>query len=151
MWEAEKVLNRFVCSTWCYFFKFYHRWVKMISYVHCMPEDIYLFLSCCVCLFQTTIPKAVNSLKVLAELPIIVVLMYQVSNKSALGSSGGLLWSSAGHRYFPGNNYTLLVTPIINNNCWLFFIIVFYWMRFLWLDIQNNQGGGKCYQLSWGW
>lgn len=28
--------------------------------------------------FQTTIPKAVNSLKVLAELPIIVVLMYQV-------------------------------------------------------------------------
>ena len=27
---------------------------------------------------QMTIPKAVNSLKVLAELPIIVVLMYQV-------------------------------------------------------------------------
>ena len=28
---------------------------------------------------QTLIPKAVNSLKVLAELPIIVVLMYQVN------------------------------------------------------------------------
>ena len=34
--------------------------------------DIFYFLQ------QTTIPKAVNSLKVLAELPIIVVLMYQV-------------------------------------------------------------------------
>ena len=50
----------------------------------CILEDMYLFLWCCVCLFQTTIAKAVNSLKVLAELPIIVVLMYQVSDKSAL-------------------------------------------------------------------
>ena len=83
----------------------------------CMLEDIYLFLSCCVCLFQTTISKAVNSLKVLAELPIIVVLMYQVSNKSALGSFGRLLWSSAGRRYFPGSNLTLLVAPTMNNNC----------------------------------
>lgn len=49
----------------------------------CALDDIYLFFWCCVYLFQTTIPKAVNSLKVLAELPIIVVLMYQVSNKSA--------------------------------------------------------------------
>ena len=49
----------------------------------CALDDIYLFLWCCVYRFQTTIPKAVNSLKVLAELPIIVVLMYQVSNKSA--------------------------------------------------------------------
>ena len=21
-------------------------------------------------------------------------------------------------------------------------------MRFLWLDLRNNQGGGKCYQLT---
>lgn len=83
----------------------------------CLLEDIYLFLWCCVCLFQTTIPKAVNSLKVLAELPIIVVLMYQVSNKSALDLFERLLWSSAGRRYSPGSNYTLFVALIINNNC----------------------------------
>ena len=149
MWEAEKVLNRFVCLAWWYFFIVLSQMGKN-DYL-CMLEDIYWFLWCCVCPLQTTIPKAVNSLKVLAELPIIVVLMYQVSNKSTLESFGRLLWSSAGRRYSPGSNYTLLVAPIINNNCWLFFIIVFYWMTFLWLDIQNNQGGGKCYQLSWGW
>ena len=33
---------------------------------------------------QTTIPKAVNSLKVLAELPIIVVLMYQVLKQNLM-------------------------------------------------------------------
>ena len=75
-----------------------------------------------VCFLQTTISKAVNSLKVLAELPIIVVLMYQVkfvnhSQKANYGIHPLLTVAYTCNHYFSAQYFYVNKTGDAINEC----------------------------------
>ena len=71
--SSSSALHAYYLHVWC----FDSPSTYMYMYTH--THSLSFLLSLCLLLsFQSRLPKAATSLKVLAELPIIVVLMYQV-------------------------------------------------------------------------